>query len=150
MKKIPLLLEVGILLLLVVACGSFNQEITPKQKTEAELISDLSASDSFWLRVVPGGSEDARKAYAITSFETEIWEQTETSDYYFGTATAESPYAIYTGSFSIKYDITEDKEKVLTTVYQDYIGTYEITALPNTELAEEWFQANESKNYPQD
>ena len=150
MKKILLLLEAGILLLFAVACGSSDEAITPEQKTEAELIADLSASDNFWLRVAPNGSEDDREAYAITSFETEIWEQTETSDYYFGTATAESPYAIYTGSFSIRYDITEDNEKVLKTVYQDNTGTYEITAFPSTELAQEWFQANKSRQYPQD
>ena len=150
MKKLLLLLEAGILLLFAVACGSSDQAITSKQKTEAELIADLSSSNSFWLRVVPRGSESDRDSYAITSFETELWELTEVSDYYYGTVTAESPYAIYTGSFSIKYDITEDNEKVLTTVYQDYAGTYEITAYPSMELVSEWFQVNDSKIYPQD
>ena len=150
MKKALLLLEAGLLLLFAAACGSSDEISVPEQKTEAELIADLSSSDSFWLRVVPSGSESDRESYAITSFETEIWELTETSDYYYGTATAESPYAIYTGSFSLKYDITEDDEVVLTTVYQDYVGTYEITAYPSTELVQEWFQANDSKTYPQD
>ena len=136
MKKALLLLEAGLLLLFAAACGSSDEISVPEQKTEAELIADLSSSDSFWLRVVPSGSESDRESYAITSFETEIWELTETSDYYYGTATAESPYAIYTGSFSLKYDITEDDEVVLTTVYQDYVGTYEITAYPSTEKSD--------------
>lgn len=81
MKKALLLLEAGLLLLFAAACGSSDEISVPEQKTEAELIADLSSSDSFWLRVVPSGSESDRESYAITSFETEIWELTETSDY---------------------------------------------------------------------
>lgn len=110
-----------------------------KELSEEEIRANLSESDDFWLLVSPQQFENPAQAYTLKNVDILSHETTREYEEFIVTADAESPFAVYSGSFIVKYTGNKKDGYTLNMVGQDYVGTYEITALPTGEIAEEWF-----------
>ena len=95
-------------MLFLTACGAAKSEYA-REKSEAEIVSDLENSDLFWFQFSPESGDD----YTLDDFEIIIREtMPEESDFLVAQVAAHSEYATYTGNFEIKY------------VYSGADGTY--------------------------
>ncbi len=119
--------------------GSSTTHSLIKGLSDDEIKANLSESDDFWLLVSPQQFENPAQAYALNNVNILSHETTEECEEFIVTADAESPFAVYSGNFIVKYTGDKKDGYTLNLVYQDYAGTYEITALPTEEIVEEWF-----------
>lgn len=133
MKKY-ILLSALLLALLLSACGGKTNE---NLKSENEIQTDLEQNDYFWYLLAP----QAQDEYNITDFviNGRITEP-ERSDTVAVTVTAESEYAVYTGTFSVKYLYQEDMGYVYDSVHQGFSGTYSEIKLPSDDFAKAYFE----------
>ena len=131
-KYIPL--SALLLALLLSACGG---KTNGNLKSENEIQTDLEQSDYFWYLLAP----QAQDEYNITDLviNSRITES-EQSDTVAVTVTAESEYAVYTGTFSVKYLYHEDAGYVYDSVYQGFSGTYSDVKLPSDDFAKAYFE----------
>lgn len=119
--------------------GSSTTHSLIKGLSDDEIKANLSESDDFWLLVSPQQFENPAQAYALNNVNILSHETTEECEEFIVTADAESPFAVYSGNFIVKYTGDKKDGYTLNLVYQDYAGAYEITALPTEEIVEEWF-----------
>lgn len=109
----------------------------PAVKTEVEIIEDLNRSEKLQFLLVPNGGAE----YVVTDISILIREtQNKLSDYIALTVTAQSPYATFTGPLELKYKYVDDSGYVPDLIYQEFQGTYTITAPPPEDLAKAYYQ----------
>lgn len=150
MKKCVIFIEALLFVLLLAACaGNANTDLKSGNastydgnanadlKSESAIQADLEQSDHFWYLLAPNAPDE----YNITDFviNGRVTEP-EQSDTVAVTVTAKSEYALYTGTFSVKYLYHENTGYVYDSVFQGIPGSYSEIRLPSDNFAKAYFE----------
>lgn len=144
MKKLILLTISLILIFIMVSCGNDKSDkLNPEILLDEDKITvDLTNDSQFWFYVFPGYSlSEAQEECSIPDV-TIYYVDTEELNYtnVFLSVTAESPYAVFSGVFEIKYANTDDGF-AYRSIHQDVSGTYQVKTYPTESYVRELLYA---------
>lgn len=148
MRKVLLFLQILLMGVFIVGCGK------NAQRSESQIISDLSNSDSFWSMIFQYEEEKAKDLYTITSFkllDREIVKSggkyNEREEIYAGTVSMKSTYATYTGDIILEYGAEGKDELALQRISQTVLGKFDILSQPDEALMKEEFEKKYTVQY---